>query len=449
MNTEHLLKKWGAVLDHESLGKIKNPHKKAAMAVILENQNIHNGEIMHREPTASLTYLLESTNSMGTSANPSTPAAGNVDIYDPVLISLVRRSYPNLIAFDVCGVQPMTGPTGLVFALRSRYGSQTGVEALFNEANTVFGSSSANNAFGQTQVGEDPSLLVANNTAYTFADGMTTAQGENLGQGASSGDFNEMAFSIERVAVTAKTHALKAEYAHELSQDLKAVHGLDAEQELAEILSRELLAEINRRVIRSIYTTATIGAQQNVTNAGCFDLDVDSNGRWMVEKFKGLVYQIEREANAIAKATRAGKGNWIITSSDVASALSMAGVLDSNSALAADNLQVDDTGNTFAGILLGKYNVFVDPYFNSSSGDQFVTVGYRGSSPFDAGLFYCPYIPLTLYRAVSNETLQPKIGFRERSGLVAHPFATDAADGAVDATKKNKYFRLFAVQNLL
>lgn len=450
MDTEHLIEKWSAVIDHDSLGSIKDPHKRATLAVLLENQHEHNKGVMRREPTASLTYLLESTNSMGTSAAPSTPAPGNIDIYDPVLISLVRRSFPNLIAYDVCGVQPMSGPTGLIFALRSRYSTQSGIEALFGEANTVFSASSANNTFGKSQVGQDPSLLItAGNTAYTFAKGMSTAQGENLGAGASSGDFNEMAFSIERVPVTAVTRALKAEYTHELAQDLKNVHGLDAEQELAEILSREVLAEINREVIRAIYSTATFGAQQNTATAGIFDLDVDSNGRWMVEKFKGLVYQIDREANAIARATRSGKGNFIITSSDVASALSMAGVLDSNSALAGDNLVVDDTGNTFAGTLLGKYKVFVDPYFESNAGNQFVTVGYKGAGPFDAGLFYAPYIPLTLYRAMNDETLQPKIGFRTRYGLVSHPFATDIGDGRVHVNAKNKYFRIFAAKNLM
>jgi len=450
MDNYHLIKKWSAVIDHESLGAIRDPQKRATLAILLENQNNASAEIARREPQSTLTYLLESTNAMGTSAAASTPAPGHVDIYDPVLISLVRRSFPNLIAYDVCGVQPMSGPTGLIFALRSRYANQGGIEALFGEANTLFSASSANNTFGQSHAGTDPSLLITSgNSAYTFAKGMSTAAGENLGIGASSGDFNEMAFSIERVPVNATTRALKAEYTHELAQDLKNVHGLDAEQELAEILSREILAEINREIIRAIYSTATFGAQQNTAAPGIFDLDVDSNGRWMVEKFKGLVYQIDREANAIARATRAGKGNFIITSSDVASALSMAGVLDSNSALAGDNLVVDDTGNTFAGTLLGKYKVFVDPYFESAAGNHFVTVGYKGASPFDAGLFYAPYVPLTLYRAMNDNTLQPKIGFKTRYGLVSHPFATDIGDGRVHVNAKNKYFRIFAAKNLM
>lgn len=444
-----LLEKWAPVLDAPEYSKIRNQHVRDTMAVLLENQLISNEREVRRDPTQSLTYLMEAApvNSMGASS--STASDGSVDIYDPVLISLVRRSMPNLIAYDVCGVQPMAGPTGLIFALRSRYGVQTGIEALFNEANSAWSATSSGNTFSQTSTGKDPSLLISSgNTAYVRAKGMTTAQAEALGDAAAN-EIQQMAFSIEKVPVTARSRALKAEYTNELAQDLRAIHGLDAEAELANILSAEILAEINREVIGSIYTTATIGAQENVAAAGTFDCDVDSNGRWSVEKWKGLMYQIEREANQVAKATRRGKGNWIITSSDVASALKMAGQLDYSSALIEnDDLQVDDTGNTFAGVLFGRYRVYIDPYFISNAGAQFVTVGYKGASPFDSGLFYCPYVPLQMYRAVGQDTFQPKIAFKTRYGLVAHPFGTTAADGDVRADKKNLYFRIFRVLNI-
>jgi hypothetical protein len=345
---------------------------------------------------------------------------------------------PNLIAYDICGVQPMSGPTGLIFAMRSRYTNQGGAEALFNEADTDFSGTGTHG--GQTPVDAD----VANN--YTVGTGLSTYAAEALGDG--SNTFPEMAFSIEKISVVAKSRALKAEYTMELAQDLKAVHGLDAEQELANILSTEILAEINREVVRQINRTATIGAQENVATAGTFDLDVDANGRWSVEKFKGLMFQLERESNAIAKATRRGKGNIMICSSDVASALQMAGVLDYTPAL-ANNLQVDDTGNTFAGVLNGRIRVYIDPYFAASSGVHYATIGYKGTSAFDAGLFYCPYVPLQMVRAVGQDTFQPKIGFKTRYGMVANPFATTAADGTIAFANKNIYYRKIAITNLM
>lgn len=447
---EGLMEKWGPVLDFNGLAPIADLHRKQTTAILLENQNNDNQGQLKRDPQNSLTSLLTEaspTNAMGASS--STASDGAIDIYDPVLISLVRRSMPNLMAYDLCGVQPMTGPTGLVFALRSRYATQGGVEALFNEANTTFAASAAGNtasaAAANNQVGSDPSLMAANNTAYTVGKGMTTASSEALGDNANN-HFQEMALSIEKIAVTAKSRAIKAEYTHEIAQDLKSVHSLDVETELANILSGEVLAEINREVIRSIYTTATIGAQVNVANAGYFDLDVDANGRWMEEKFKGLLFQINREANAISKATRSGKGNWIVVPSDVADALNMIGVLKAQDSGA---LSVDDTGNTFVGTINGGIRVYIDPYFDSSAGDHFVAVGRKGSTPFDAGLFYAPYVPLQMYRATGQDTFQPKIGFKTRYGMVAHPFATAAADGAIDPTKKNRWFRIFAVRNLL
>jgi hypothetical protein len=440
MNVNQLVKKWTPVLDHPDLGAIKDAHKRAVTAQLLENQEVACRESSsggYRAPTSLLTEAAP-VNSMGASS--STAADGAVDIYDPVLISLVRRAAPNLIAYDICGVQPMTGPTGLIFAMRSRFSTQGGTEALFNEANTAFPVNT------QSQTGATPASL-SNGTEYTVGTGFTTAQAEALGDGAGQG-FKEMAFSIEKVSVTARSRALKAEYTMELAQDLKAVHGLDAEQELANILSTEILAEINREVVRQINISATVGAQENVATAGTFDLDVDANGRWSVEKFKGLMFQLERESNAIAKATRRGKGNVLICSSDVASALQMAGVLDYAPAL-ANNLQVDDTGNTFAGILNGRIRVYIDPYFAASSGVHYATVGYKGTSAFDAGLFYCPYVPLQMVRAVGQDTFQPKIGFKTRYGMVANPFATSAADGTISFANKNVYYRRININNLM
>jgi len=437
MSIESLVKKWGPVLDHPDLASIKDSHKRAVVSQLLENQEAscrENSSGGYRAP-GSLLSETAPVNSMGSSS--STAGDGNIDIYDPVLISLVRRAMPNLIAYDICGVQPMTGPTGLIFAMRSRYAAQDGTEALFNEANTGFG------GVVGAQTGSTPAL--ANATNYTVQTGMTTATAEDLGAGTT---MREMAFSIEKVSVTAKSRALKAEYTMELAQDLKAVHGLDAEQELANILSTEILAEINREVVRQINITATIGAQENVTTAGTFDLDVDANGRWSVEKFKGLMFQLERESNAIAKATRRGKGNILICSSDVASALQMAGVLDYTPAL-SNALQVDDTGNTFAGVLNGRIKVYIDPYFAATSGVHYATMGYKGTSAFDAGLFYCPYVPLQMVRAVGQDSFQPKIAFKTRYGMVANPFATSAADGALSFSNKNIYYRRFAISNLM
>ena len=447
MSVENLLKKWAPVLDHGDLAAIKDSHKRSVTAQLLENQERAcredaQGSGGYRNQTSLLSEAAPA-NAMGASS--STAGDGAVDIYDPVLISLVRRSAPNLIAYDICGVQPMTGPTGLIFAMRSRFSTQGGTEALFNEANTAFSSVNGSNAV--TQTGASPADLSAG-TEYTRGTGMTTAQAEALGDGAGN-QFQEMAFSIEKIAVTAKSRALKAEYTMELAQDLKAVHGLDAEQELANILSTEILAEINREVVRTINLTATVGAQENVTTAGTFNLDVDANGRWSVEKFKGLMFQLERESNAIAKATRRGKGNVLICSSDVASALQMAGVLDYTPALASNNLQVDDTGNTFAGVLNGRIKVYIDPYFAATSGTHYATIGYKGTSAFDAGLFYCPYVPLQMVRAVGQDTFQPKIGFKTRYGMVANPFATSAADGVLSFSNKNIYYRRIAITNLM
>jgi hypothetical protein len=449
--SDALIKKWAPVLDHPELAPIKDSHKRAVVAQLLENQEIdcRTGESAgYRNPQSLLSEAAPTNNFGGSSSDAGT---GQIDIYDPVLISLVRRSAPNLIAYDICGVQPMSGPTGLIFAMRSRYAvagqNQTGTEALFNEANTTFSGTNSGNTIGTLQSGQSPADLSVG-TEYTFGGGMTTAQAEALGDGTSGNAFNEMAFSIEKISVVAKSRALKAEYTMELAQDLKAVHGLDAEQELANILTTEILAEINREVVRTINQTASIGAQENVATQGTFDLDVDANGRWSVEKFKGLMFQLERESNAIAKATRRGKGNILICSSDVASALQMAGVLDYTPAL-ANNLQVDDTGNTFAGVLNGRIRVYIDPYFAATSGVHYATMGYKGASAFDAGLFYCPYVPLQMVRAVGQDTFQPKIGFKTRYGMVANPFATSAADGTIAFANKNIYYRRIAINNLM
>jgi len=441
--SEELQSKWGPVLDHEDLDTIKDPHKRAVTAILLENQE---------------RALMESTGSGAPQQLFEVPAnqtntvdSGGIGNFDPVLISLVRRAMPNLIAYDICGVQPMTGPTGLIFAMRSTYQSQSGAEALFNEANTTFSGtgSAALPDVGDIHTGSD-SLLETSVTG----NGMSTSSAEAMGD--SGQEIAEMAFTIDKVTVTALSRALKAEYTVELAQDLKAVHGLDAETELANILSAEILAEINREVIRTINKSATLGANTGTATAGTFDLDVDANGRWSVERFKGLMFQIEREANKIARETRRGKGNIIICSSDVASALSMAGSLDHAPAL-KDNLNVDDTGNTFAGVLNGRFKVYIDPYFASTTGREYMTVGYKGSSAYDAGLFYCPYVPLQMVRAVGENNFQPKIGFKTRYGLVANPYATSAGDGVVDTrqgakvleTNKNLYYRSVVVTNLM
>jgi hypothetical protein len=459
---ERLQEKWAPLLNYEGLDSIKDSHRKMVTAVLLENQEKflrEENQFLYESPTMSAgTGGFSNT---GTGSNPLGPVAG----FDPVLISLIRRSMPNLVAYDLAGVQPMNGPTGLIFAMRSRYANQTGTEALFNEADTSFsGQDSGFNVtsgftdvaagFGTTSnpAGSNPGLLnpvgTASTASYATGQAMNTGDAENLGNG-DGNHFNEMAFSIEKVTVTAKSRALKAEYSLELAQDLKAIHGLNAEAELANILSTEILAEINREVIRTIYKIAEQGAAVNTATAGIFDLDVDSNGRWSVEKFKGLLFQIERDANAIAQRTRRGKGNMILCSADVASALTMAGVLDYTPALNA-NLNVDDTGNTFAGVLQGKYRVYIDPYAANVSANQYYVVGYKGSSPYDAGLFYCPYVPLQMVRAVGENTFQPKIGFKTRYGMVANPFAEGTAQGSGRLlANANRYYRRVRVDNLM
>ena len=417
--SEEIQKKWSPVLEHPDLGEIKDSYRKAVTAVILENQEKALAE------EKNITEAVHANN-----------MSSAIDTYDPILISLVRRALPNLMAYDVCGVQPMTGPTGLIFAMKSHYTSQTGTEALFNEADTDFAGTG-------THAGSNPV-----DGSYTTGTGVTRDNAELFGDTVT---LNQMAFSIEKTTVTAKSRALKAEYTVELAQDLKAVHGLDAESELSNILSQEILAEINREVIRTIYKVAKTGAA-STASAGTFDLDVDSNGRWSVERFKGLLFNIERDANVIAQDTRRGKGNFIICSSDVASALSMAGVLDYAPALDT-NLNVDDTGNTFAGVLNGRYKVYVDPYSaNTGAASQFYVVGYKGTSPYDAGLFYCPYVPLQMVRAIDPSTFQPKIGFKTRYGMIANPFVTQS-DGTTDAdtftADRNQYYRSVKVSNLM
>ena len=441
--TEELQQKWSPVLDHPELASIKDPYKRAVTALVLENQQ----KAMHQDRQS----LNETTD-----AGP-TNVAGGVQNFDPILISLVRRSLPNLIAYDVAGVQPMTGPTGLIFAMRARYANQTGSEAFYNEANTMFtGQSTANGIYNQygfqgTFATDTSANAVSSMSANSFTTGigLQTSVAELLGAD-SANVFQQMAFSIEKVTVTAVSRALKAEYSLELAQDLKAIHGLDAETELSNILSTEVLAEINREVIRTIYTVAVAGAQYGTVTQGYFDLDTDSNGRWSVERFKGLIFQVERDANVIAKQTRRGKGNVMIVSSDVASAMAMAGVLSYTPALQSD-LQVDDTGNTFAGLLHGRIKVYIDPYFGGyTSNNELVTIGYKGSSPYDAGLFYCPYVPLQMVRAVDQFTFQPKIGFKTRYGMVANPFAQGltAGNGILNA-RSNLYYRIFGVKNLM
>jgi len=450
MLAEELSKKWQPILEHPDLSPIKDLHRRNVTAALLENT------VASLRTTAAHNQFMLSeaspVNSMGASS--STAGEGSIDTFDPVLISLVRRAMPNLMAYDICGVQQMTGPTGLIFAMRARYANQTSDETFYNEVNTAFSTIVAGNStFGQGGSGANNSIPGQTNTTamvntafYNTGTGLSTASAEALGSN-STLVFPEMAFSIEKLSVTAKTRALKAEYSMELAQDLKAIHGLDAETELSNILSSEILAEINREVIRTINITAKVGAAEGTTTAGIFDLDTDSNGRWSVEKFKGLMFQLEREANRIARETRRGKGNIVICSSDVASALQMAGVLDYAPALNSNNLQVDDTGNTFAGVLNGRLRVYIDPY---AIGGNYLTVGYKGSSAFDAGLFYCPYVPLQMVRAVDQNTFQPKIGFKTRYGMVANPFAEGltAGNGAL-TTNTNVYYRKVLVTNLM
>jgi hypothetical protein len=433
--SENYSKKWGAILDHPDLPEIKDSYKRAVTAVLLENQ-----EKSLREERSALFEAAPINN---------ISATAGIDKYDPILIGLVRRAMPNLMAYDICGVQPMTGPTGLIFAMRSIYGGSTDTrantstrtEALFNEADTDFAGTG-------THAGSNPV-----SGSYTTGTGLNTADAEALGTGGGAGSFNEMSFSIDKTTVTAKSRALKAEYTVELAQDLKAIHGLDAEAELSNILSQEFMFEINREIVRTIYRVAKNGSPATAT-AGTFDLDVDSNGRWSVERFKGLLFNIERDANHIAQDTRRGKGNFIVCSADVASALAMSGVLDYTPALST-GITVDDTGNTFAGVLNGRYRVYIDPYSaNLGSANQFYMVGYKGSSPYDAGMFYCPYVPLQMVRAIDPNSFQPKIGFKTRYGLIANPYVT-SADGLSDAdassftANRNQYYRKSKVVNLM
>jgi len=441
-NAEKIMGKWQPVLESADAPEFKDGFRKSVTAQLLENTE----RALVEERQQQSFNLSE--------AAPTNATGAAIDNWDPILISLVRRAMPNLIAYDIAAVQPMSGPTGLIFAMKSRYGSQTGAEALHNEADTDWSSSSFNAGTATAKNGthaSDSSSLPGTDAnaddvddAFGLGGGMTTAEAEALGDSTANA-FGEMAFSIEKATVTARSRALKAEYTMELAQDLKAVHGLDAESELANILSAEILAEINREVVRTINVKAKLGAQQSdLTNAGIFDLDTDADGRWSVEKYKGLIVQIEREANVIAKETRRGKGNFILCSSDVASALAAAGMLDYTPALSA-NLQVDDTGNTFAGVLNGRMRVYIDPYASRN----YITVGYKGASAYDAGLFYCPYVPLTMVRAVGEQNFQPKIGFKTRYGMVANPFVGASAGNDTGANRANQYYRIFAVNNIL
>ena len=453
-NAESLQKKWAPVLNHEGLQDIKDPYRKSVTAILLENQ-----EKALREERAVLT---EAPTNVGP-INTQTTGSGAIDGFDPILISLIRRAMPKLIAYDIAGVQPMSGPTGLIFAMRSQYTQQGGNEAFFDEPDAQF--SGTKGGTPPTATTEKNPGLINDATGGGTTEGnydlasskFTTSEQESLGD--SSGNaFMEMAFSIDRIAVEAKGRALRADYSVELAQDLKAIHGLDAESELANILSTEILAEINREVVRTVYRGAKPGAQANVANAGVFDLDVDSNGRWSVEKFKGLLFQIERDANAIAQETRRGKGNVIITSADVASALAMSGTLDYDSGIggATNSLgEIDDTGNTFVGTLNGRYRVYIDPYSANVSSDQYYVVGYKGSNAYDAGLFYCPYVPLQMYRAIGQDSFQPRIGFKTRYGMVLNPFAkglaalSDSDPQAAGNLNANAYYRRVRVANLM
>ena len=462
-NAESLQEKWNPILEHSELDPIKDTYRKAVTSVLLENQ-----EKFLKEERGLVTEAAPTNSLGGTGYSGSSTATGPVAGFDPVLISLIRRSMPKLIAYDICGVQPMTGPTGLIFAMRSRYENQGGEEALFNEPDTGFSASGEATAgaytprtgagVGGDSEGNNPALLNdASPGTYEKAQGMSREDLETMGE--TGNLFREMSFSIEKTSVTAKSRALKAEYTLELAQDLKAIHGLDAEQELANILSSEVLAEINREVVRTVYQVAKKGAANNVATSGVFDLDVDSNGRWSVEKFKGLLFQIERDANAIAQETRRGKGNFLMCSADVASALAMAGVLDYSSGLTGPGGpsigEVDDTGNLLVGTINGRIKVYVDPYAANLSDKHFYVVGYKGTSPYDAGLFYCPYVPLQMVRSIDPSTFQPKIGFKTRYGMVSNPFVTTngvysgTPDGESLTANANMYYRRTQVTNLM
>ena len=465
-NAQALTEKWNPVLSHEGTEPIKDNYKKAVTAVLLENQErfLREERGMINEAGGAGGNAVGAIGASGLSGSGLTTQTGGLAGFDPVLISLIRRAMPNLVAYDICGVQPMSGPTGLIFAMKSHYEAK-GTEALFNEPDADFsgGYDATANAYDTANpaAGTNPGLLNdatgGGITAGNYDNGATRIAREDAeALGESNKLFREMSFSIEKTSVTAQSRALKAEYTLELAQDLKAIHGLDAEQELANILSSEILAEINREVVRTVYTVAKSGAQNNVANAGVFDLDVDSNGRWSVEKFKGLMFQVERDANAIAQQTRRGKGNFIITSADVASALAMSGTLDYSSGLTGAGGpsigDVDDTGNLLVGTINGRIKVFVDPYSANVSNTHYYVVGYKGSSPYDAGLFYCPYVPLQMVRSIGPDTFQPKIGFKTRYGMVANPFVVKA-NGTPDAealgSGLNQYYRRVRVANLM
>ena len=461
-NAKALTEKWAPVLNHEGTQAIKDNYKKSVTAVLLENQEnfLREERGMINEAGGAGGNAAGAIGASGLSGSGLTTQTGGLAGFDPVLISLIRRAMPNLVAYDICGVQPMSGPTGLIFAMKSHYETKSGPEALFNEPDADFsgGYDATANAYDTANpaAGSNPGLL-NDSPAGSYDNGATRMAREDAEALGESGKlFREMSFSIEKTAVTAQSRALKAEYTLELAQDLKAIHGLDAEQELANILSSEILAEINREVVRTVYTIAKPGAQNNVANAGKFDLDVDSNGRWSVEKFKGLMFQVERDANAIAQQTRRGKGNFIITSADVASALAMSGTLDYSSGLTGAGGpsigEVDDTGNLLVGTINGRIKVYVDPYSANVSDAHYYVVGYKGSSPYDAGLFYCPYVPLQMVRSIGPDTFQPKIGFKTRYGMVANPFVVKA-NGTPDAAdltaSRNQYYRRVKVENLM
>jgi hypothetical protein len=468
-NSRALTEKWSPVLSHEGAGAIKDNYRKAVTAVLLENTENQLREERGMMNEASTVGAISAAGGQALGGSGLTTKTGGLAGFDPVMINLIRRAAPNLVAYDICGVQPMSGPTGLIFAMKSHYNTRAGAEALYNEPDTNFsgntqGPAAYNNPVSPLGDGgttdANPGLLNdasgGGTTAANYerqAGNIARETAEVLGSGSTL--FNEMDFSIEKTAVTAKTRALRAEYTLELAQDLKAIHGLDAEQELANLLSSEILAEINREVVRTVYTVAKPGAQNNVANTGVFDLDVDSNGRWSVEKFKGLMFQIERDANAIAQETRRGKGNFIVTSADVASALAMSGTLDYSSGLTGAGGpsigDVDDTGNLLVGTMNGRIKVYVDPYSANVSNTHYYVVGYKGSSPYDAGLFYCPYVPLQMLRSIDPQTFQPKIGFKTRYGMVSNPFVESSA-GTPDAealtASKNQYYRRVRVANL-
>ena len=458
-----LKEKWAPVLDHEDHAPIKDAYRRNVTAILLENTE----QAVRKENALGTQTMLSEAPANVAPTGLGAANTGDLSYADPVMISMIRRTMPNLMAFDVLGVQPMTGPTGLIFAMKSCYTGQGdgNAEALHDEANTAFSGAAAPahlgtdpfasaTVVGGTGTGADQigGVLTEDPAGSTTGGPGSTAVGEALGGGVdggmgTGGHFNQMAFSIDRTSVTAKTRALKAEYTTELSQDLKAVHGLDAESELSTILSTEINAEINREVLRTLYDIAKLGCAAQTSNKGVYDLATDTSGRWTVEKIKGLMYQIEREANVIAKETRRGKGNMVVCSADVASALAMTGVLDYNPQLQV-GLSSDDTGQTFAGVLNGRMKVYIDPYFSTDQAYDFAMVGYKGTSAYDAGYFYCPYVPMQMVRAIGENTFQPKIGFKTRYGMVANPFAGAARTQGTFGATGNQYYRLFKITNI-